>query len=92
MDGGLRRQYQTEYRSMIIGELLFLSSFPKPPSRLVDSVQEGSNQPIQTEGWPWKFLLQLFSNLPSLFQNKNFFSRGVAIKINNRIHRFQMRE
>ena len=72
MDGGLGAQYQTEYRSMIIGELLFLSSFPKPPSRLVDIVQEGSNQPIQTEGWPRKFLLQLLSNLPLLFQIKTF--------------------
>ena len=42
------------------------------PSRLVDIVQEGSNQPIQTEGWPRKFLLQLLSNLPLLFQIKNF--------------------
>ena len=71
-DGGLRPQYQTEYRSMIIGELLFLFRFQFIASGLVDIVQEGSNQPIQTEGWPRKFLLQLLSDLPLLFQIKNF--------------------
>ena len=75
-DGGLGALYQLKYRSAIIGELLFLSSFPKVPSRLVHNVQEGSNQPIQPEGWPRKFLLQLLSDLPLLFSNKNFFSRG----------------
>ena len=69
MDGGLRPQYQTEYRSMIIGELLFLSSFGKPPSRLVHNVQEGSNQPIQPEGWPRQFLLQLLSDLIGNFDH-----------------------
>ena len=72
MDGGLRPQYQTEYRSMIIGELLFLSSFGKPPSRLVHNVQEGSNQPIQPEGWPRQLLLQLLSDLLLLLQIKTF--------------------
>ena len=59
---------------MIIGELLFLSSFGfgKPRSRLVHNVQEGSNQPIQPEGWPREFLLQLLSDLPLLFLLKTF--------------------
>ena len=72
MDGGLGAQYQTEYRSMIIGELLFLFRFRFIGSGLVDIVQEGSNQPIQTEGWPRKFLLQLLSDLPLLFRIKTF--------------------
>ena len=80
VDGGLRPQYQTEYRSMIIGELFFLSSFGKPPSRLVHNVQEGSNQPIQPEGWPRQLLLQLLSDLPLLFRIKTF---SVVDKIYN---------
>ena len=67
-----RRQYQTEYRSMIIGELLFLSSCRSLGSQQVHIVQEGSNQPIQTEGWPRKFLLQLLSDMPLLFYNYFF--------------------
>ena len=70
----MRTEYQTEYRSMIIGELLFLSSFGKSPSRLVQTVQEGSNQPIQPVGWPRQLLLQLLSDLPLLFSKINYFS------------------
>ena len=51
------------------------SWFPK-----VHNVQEGSNQPIQTEGWPRKFLLQLLSDLPLLFIIKTF---SVVDKIYN---------
>ena len=64
-----RPQYQTEYRSMIIGELLFLSRFRFIGSQLVHNVQEGSNQPIHPEGWPRQLLLQLLSDLPLLFPN-----------------------
>ena len=59
---------------MIIGELLFLSRFRFIGSGLVDIIQEGSNQPIQTEGWPRKFLLQLLSDLPLLFFQLKLFS------------------
>ena len=62
---------------MIIGELLFLSRFCFIGSGQVHNVQEGSNQRIQPEGWPRKFLLQLLSNLPLLFPNKKLFQSWI---------------